>query len=1005
MSSIQERLQLKRVPLDSWSIREKLSLASVVACSGDQNWMTVSRALKGLCGGDRPSDWFSQKSCAAQYGKLLENVATPKRKKRSEKDNSTTAIVETPAELILRDLRQERIDELETLISKDEDCYKNAKEEILEVQAKKDDIERLRELWAQITQEQKKRQKEQLERKQWLEEREERKMEHERAWRPAHFFQNQSANQSPSKPPHLNLKINPTEDMDIDDTNSKQGTSPLLTSLLKSPSPAPNPGAMLHPSINSPNNNRVTAPTITNLLTGSLSNIPIAVQHQQPFPVQIPTLTQSMHFEQVVQSPSQAAPTLSMLLENKQFKDSPQKIPPLTRIDSGTFRPQDINQFQPPIDANIVPKNLFPVNAASAAVADSSVDTNSSATKDEDQQLMDVFNNLIPDNIDELADILTENNVILNPELLEEDAMLENVESLMEAEQHEDEMEKLGEEDESKVPGFGDDQPMCTEVLETLDEINQVATTTDGDELNPPKVKIHILFLAWINWDLNFFFFKFPQPKSPAERVIESEPANDMKEEDQSDFSNDVPLSELFKCNQSTTQATKQTAAAEEESSTRTKEPDVFESDSNDDQCLESIKREIQGLSGLKENSDNSNEETDPQTKSFRDVDEAAVKFPSAENAIEDDTKDDVEVEEPKIQDVDAVEVADEDDEKQPQSDQQEPTADSMEIEEIKDDKSDEGKQEVVTVVEETDDANSEVTVSDEMKMELVTAQGGDEQKDSNKAKSRTESTDDDDLFEDSKDVVDDLLPEGKEPITEPKSDDRSMTIVDTDDDSPIEVIREDKTGKVKRDYSRKKTDSSSIDKRLEAVPEDNKPLTRVKERDGSESPYIDDDAESKSSSRRSRSTPVLDSLPNSPASNDDHEYRTWKKSILLVYNQVYSHKYASIFQKQISDEKKADYRSYIHFPMDLHTIKRNIESGKCRTTIDFQHDIALMCYNAIIYNCNDMVTRDMAIEMRDFAFSAVETIMDTWKKENEKTSSSPGVKMTRKRKNRMPPA
>ncbi|XP_037026840.1 bromodomain-containing protein 8 [Bradysia coprophila] len=932
MSSIKERLQLKRVPLDSWSIREKLSLASVVACSGDQNWMTVSRALKGLCGGDRPSDWFSQKSCAAQYGQLLENVATPKRKKRSEKDNSQTVAVETPAELILRDLRQERIDELENLLSTDEEQHKKTNDEIMEIQSKKADIERLRELYAQMTQEQKKRQKEQLERKQWLEEREERKMEHERAWRPAHFFQN-AANQSPSKPSNLNIKINPAEDMDIDDTNAKQGTSPLLTSLLKSPSPAPNPATMLHTSISSPNNNRVTAPTITNLLTGSLSNIPISVQHQT-FPVQMPSLAPSIHFEQsnVVQSPSQAAPTLSMLLENK-FKESPQKIPPLARIDSGTFRPQEMNQFQQQIEANIVPVNT---------VTDS--ESNEDGTRDEDQQLIDVFN-FIPDNIDDLAEILT-------PELLE------NVESMIEEEQRVNEMEKV-DQDDSKAAGFPDDQQMCVEAQE--EDVNQLVAT-DGDEVNVPK------------------------STSPTESVLETREVVELKEEDQSDFSNDVPLAELFKCTQPALEVKQ---SNEEDTTSKTKEPDVFESDSNDDQCLESIKREIQGLKGLKENSDNSNEETDHQTKFGQsDGNESADGFPATENLTEDANE--VEVDEPKSDSV----VVDE---------EKEQPAETMEVVEIKDDKSEEDKQEAVVVIEETDDANSEATVSDEVKMDVVESVKEDEQKDTNKSKSRTESTDDDDDDdEDSKGVTDDVIPENKEPIGEAKSNDR--TIVDTDDDSPIEVIREDKSGKVKRDYSRKKLDSSSVEKRLDSVAEENKPLTRVKERDRSESPYIDDDAESKSSSRRSRSTPVLDSLPNSPASVDDHEYRTWKKSILLVYNQVYSHKYASIFQKQISDDKKADYRSYIHYPMDLHTIKRNIESGKCRTTIDFQHDIALMCYNAIIYNCNDMVTRDMAIEMRDFAFGAVETIMDTWKKENEKTSSSPGVKMTRKRK-RLPPA
>lgn len=488
MSSIQERLQLKRVPLDSWSIHEKLSLASVVACSGDQNWMTVSRALKGLCGGDRPSDWFSQKSCAAQYGKLLENVATPKRKKRSEKDNSQTVAVETPAELILRDLRQERMDELENLISNEEEQHKKTKDEIVEIQSKKADIERLRELYAQITQEQKKRQKEQLERKQWLEEREERKMEHERAWRPAHFFQNAS-NQSPSKPSHLNIKINQTEDMDVDDNNSKQGTSPLLTSLLKSPSPAPNPGTMHHTSISSPNNSRVTAPTITNLLTGSLSNIPMPVQHQT-FPVQMPSsLATSMHFEQtnVLQSPSQAAPTLSMLLENK----SPQKIPPLARIDSVTFRPQEMNQFQQQIDTNIVPANNVPDN-----------ESNEAGTRDEDQQLIDVFN--FGDDIDDLAEILT-------PELLDNPELLVNVESMIKEEQRVTEMEKLDQED-SKAPGFPDDTQMCVEAQE--EDVNQLVAA-DGDELNVPKVtkfswKFSFALRSYLTiFSRNFSYFYF----------------------------------------------------------------------------------------------------------------------------------------------------------------------------------------------------------------------------------------------------------------------------------------------------------------------------------------------------------------------------------------------------------------------------------------------------------------------------------------------------------------
>ena len=64
--------------------------------------MSVSRALRLFGEPGRPADWFSQKSCALQYGNLLENVDTPKRKKRTDKTGSEH--VETPGEAIMRNL-------------------------------------------------------------------------------------------------------------------------------------------------------------------------------------------------------------------------------------------------------------------------------------------------------------------------------------------------------------------------------------------------------------------------------------------------------------------------------------------------------------------------------------------------------------------------------------------------------------------------------------------------------------------------------------------------------------------------------------------------------------------------------------------------------------------------------------------------------------------------------------------------------------------------------------
>lgn len=132
MASLQERLQIKREPLDKWSIREQLCLASAVARSGDQNWMSVSRALKPFGDPNRPNDWFHQKNCAAQYGALLENVDTPKRKKRA---SGQEMVMETPAESILRKLINERRVELKKLIAEEKQEYAKLQEDMALLQS------------------------------------------------------------------------------------------------------------------------------------------------------------------------------------------------------------------------------------------------------------------------------------------------------------------------------------------------------------------------------------------------------------------------------------------------------------------------------------------------------------------------------------------------------------------------------------------------------------------------------------------------------------------------------------------------------------------------------------------------------------------------------------------------------------------------------------------------------------------------------------------------------
>ncbi|CAH1728552.1 unnamed protein product [Chironomus riparius] len=183
---IKEFLQTKRAPLDEWNTHEQLCLASAVACSGDQNWMSVSRALKGIVSSynSRPGDWFLSKSCATQYGKLLESCETPKRKKRtaSERDQPTET-PSTPVESLVKKLTAERIIELKKSIQEEQQQFGKLKEEMLFLQSSSLDETKVREMWNQIEQEKIQKEREQVRHDQWLKDREEKKLQHERQWR------------------------------------------------------------------------------------------------------------------------------------------------------------------------------------------------------------------------------------------------------------------------------------------------------------------------------------------------------------------------------------------------------------------------------------------------------------------------------------------------------------------------------------------------------------------------------------------------------------------------------------------------------------------------------------------------------------------------------------------------------------------------------------------------------------------------------------------------------
>lgn len=310
-----------------------------------------------------------------------------------------------------------------------------------------------------------------------------------------------------------------------------------------------------------------------------------------------------------------------------------------------------------------------------------------------------------------------------------------------------------------------------------------------------------------------------------------------------------------------------------------------------------------------------------------------------------------------------------------------------------KDRKSDDSRQDSVILIEESDEISTDKNITSSTSKSDESSENADNKEKSNiTAESDRKASSDEEVFEDAKEHLDEVTKISETELEKPSLKPPTIT-VDTDDDAPfMEVAKEDKVGHVKRDYSRRKQHPNA-DKREEQTEDVNvnsgsiSSRLRTKDRDRSESPFVEEDMGEPSAKYRRRysTTPLIDSLPNSPASSDDREYRSWKKSILLVYNCLAAHRCASMFSKPITEEQAPNYKTYILNPMDLHTLKRNIDSGIIRTTIEFKRYVMLMCYNSIFYNINDQLTCSRAKEMLNDALSSINDFSETWKKENEK--------------------
>ncbi|XP_014088183.3 bromodomain-containing protein 8 isoform X1 [Bactrocera oleae] len=945
---IPECAMMNRVSLDKWTTREQLCLASAVSCSGDQNWMSVSRSLKHVCGDGtvtRPSDWFSQKNCAAQYGFLLEKIETPKCKKASYESSSCASSPSSEGnstELILRRLNENRQHELKAEIQKEQQEFAEIYRELKALQSGFFNEEQLREMWCDIERVKEQERVEEMKIENQLREREQQKPEIQSNWNKLSPVKTQTVL------PAQRTTDTTSVDMDVEDitgasnpeqistifnqTKQKQqptqtGISPLLSSLLKSPTTGTSSptSISINTSTSAANNPaRSSAPTITTLLTcGSIPNknqpaitlkssIPPQKAAQllsSPIsgPPSISSVSVTSITGQNLLRPSQAAPTLSMLLERNKalaitVTNAETRNVELPHAGLNGADQSQINEVQNKVsDSNNdeIPMELD--EDLTTHLSDSNEIRNNENDSDEpdpneEQQLLEVFKNI--GNIDEL-DI--------------------DVSAVIDGEEV-DFLKDMGADsprDMKNVEDFEnkEDTPL-TKVTNVVE--NVLENKKKSDEINPLDHKIS----------------SKEEVISQVEEINPTVKTNQRKvETTSSDDSNDnIPLAAV---------ATLEQRAVHEKVVFKDKMGLEINNLYKDDENESSKKSDCQDLKILQKTFEENKKEHDKLEKQLADL--------VGENENE-DTKNF------------------NDDEK---------SAAASEYSDViiipTDDDDSNGQKEKQNVEKSKIDEEAE-KIKKELENDLGTLEGT---KDSTQHEEEFSEVAGNNSHIGQK-VAMPIPPTISIADTDEESSTTDISIVNRKDDnlgytsikqspaqarrSLIEQNRQDQQSKTDDESTTQFSSSSSSSVTLARPPM----LRKLRDRDRSESPMIDGDVHPTNNNanastlenlnnqrlrRRYSSTPINDSVPNSPASSDrdreDSETRVSKKSLLSIFHALQYSKNANVLQRSFNED--VQFNEICLRPIDMVSIRKCIESGTIRNVTELQRDIMLMCQNGLI--------------------------------------------------------
>lgn len=861
---------------DVWSTRERLCLASSVLRSGDQNWVSVSRAIRPFGENNRPSDWFSQKNCAAQYNELLDKVESPKRK-RGERGETDTA-----GALIYRRLTAERIDELKRLIHEGQQKHKKLSREIEQILAGEAD-DRLEELIKQIQDEQRATEIAEQELQRWAREREQAvrassrsSSQSPKAKRPRHEVRRSSSQSEYSEEPDsgggspVSIEVE-----DVPSPPSSQGTldvegpcTPQRKVLSPLPATPPTPPAVSTSLLTS----LLKSPTPSSPISSSLCSLtppPVHQPKEQSSPRTPSFFSQSAARQLAALSPSTTSGTPPRFSPTRTSTDSimrPSSVPMLSPHSATSSAPtlSKLLELPPSTPGGCLPSLPFLTAASSAsssgvsqmAISSPLESSSSMDTTADDASVPDLLpsspakpslneeelttpetptKSVAPDSPEppeELSPVADEPPAEVAAEELPEDP----------GEVEEEEEEEEGEDDEEEVKAGEEEEE------EEDDEEEEEDDDGDGEEEEEEQTA------------------SSAEPESVVEAVASEEMVVETVVDDSP--SSGINLDDDKESTQSDSERT--LSAADQEPKA--------ESESG---------REASQILAEQVSSESKDKEEDMEEQPVGDAEEESS---STKDTAKSETNED---EEMPLDESPDVPPNQEDDQKE-EDEKMLPAADEEEAE--------------------SKDAWAPETVSSPSPAGETLSNPDEHQ-----------SEDDDKLKDDKSSVEDAKTPETPSGTEPDLKDDNSQH---------VESSTEDGVGEL---------------------------------------------------GKRLLGSSVGDSVPNSPASlvqGEDSEvvrdYKVWKKSIMLVWRAAANHKYANVFLHPVTDEMAPGYHSIVYRPMDLLTIKKNIENGYIRTTLEFQRDMMLMFQNAIMYNSSDHDVFHMAIEMQKEVMGHIQDFLAT---------------------------